>query len=35
MDPRSGHQEIEAGGIKAKVISGENLSGLKLKLKNY
>ena len=35
MDPRSGHQEIEAGGIKAKVISGDNLSGLKLKLKNY
>ena len=31
MDPRSGHQEIEAGGIKAKVISGDNLSGLKLK----
>jgi len=35
MDPRSSHQEIEAGGIKAKVISGDNLSGLKLKLKNY
>ena len=35
MDPRSGHQQIEAGGIKAKVISGDNLSGLKLKLKNY
>ena len=35
MDPRSGHQEIQVGGVKAKVISGDNLSGLKLKLKNY
>ena len=35
MDLRSGHQEIEAGGIKARVISGDNSSGLKLKLKNY
>jgi hypothetical protein len=35
MDPRSGHQEIEVGGIKAKVISGDDLSGIKLKLKNY
>jgi hypothetical protein len=35
MDPRAGHQEVEVSGMKAKVISGENLSGLKLKLKNY
>jgi len=35
MDPRSAHQEIEVGGIKAKVISGDDLSGIKLKLKNY
>ena len=35
MSPRSGHQDIEAGGMKARVISGDNLSGLKLKLKNY
>ena len=35
MNPRSGHQEVEVGGMKAKVISGDNLSGLKLKLKNY
>ena len=35
MDARSGHQEIQVGGIKAKVISGDNLPGLKLKLKNY
>mgnify|MGYP003111655686 FL=1 len=35
MDPRSGHQEIEVNGIKAKVISGDDLSGIKLKLKNY
>ncbi len=35
MDPRSGHKEIETGGIKAKVVSGDNLSGLKFKLKNY
>ena len=35
MDPRSGHQEVEVGGIKARVISGDDLSGIKLKLKNY
>ena len=35
MNPRSGHQEVEVGGMKARVISGDNLSGLKLKLKNY
>jgi len=35
MGPRSGHQDVEVSGMKAKVISGENLSGLKLKLKNY
>jgi len=35
MDPRSSHQEIEVGGMKARVVSGDNLSGLKLKLKNY
>jgi hypothetical protein len=35
MDPRSSHQEIEVGGMKAKVISGDSASGLKLKLKNY
>ena len=35
MDPRSSHQEIEVGGMKARVISGDNTSGLKLKLKNY
>tara|TARA_R100001440_G_scaffold22388_2_gene36572 strand:- start:24 stop:1268 length:1245 start_codon:yes stop_codon:yes gene_type:complete len=34
MDPRSGHQEVEVGGIKARVL-GEDLSGIKLKLKNY
>ena len=35
MDPRSSHQEIEVGGMKARVVSGDNSSGLKLKLKNY
>ena len=35
MDPRSSHQEVEIGGMKARVISGDDLSGLKLKLKNY
>ena len=35
MSPRSGHQDIEAGGMKARVISGDDLSGIKLKLKNY
>jgi len=35
MDPRSSHQEIEVGGMKARVISGDSTSGLKLKLKNY
>ena len=35
MDPRSAHQEVEVGGIKAKVLSGDDLSGIKLKLKNY
>ena len=35
MDPRSSHQEVEVGGIKARVISGDDSSKLKLKLKNY
>jgi hypothetical protein len=35
MDPRSSHQEIEVGGMKARVVSGDSTSGLKLKLKNY
>ena len=35
MNPRSAHQEVEVGGIKARVISGDDLSGIKLKLKNY
>ena len=35
MSPRSGHQDIEAGGMKARVVSGDDLSGIKLKLKNY
>ena len=26
---------VDAGGIKVKVISGDNISGSKLKLKNY
>jgi len=34
MDPRSGHQEVEVGGIKARVL-GEDSSAIKLKLKNY
>jgi len=35
MDPRSSHQEIEVGGLKARIVSGDDSSGLKLKLKNY
>jgi|TARA_Y100000015_G_scaffold21056_1_gene20471 hypothetical protein len=35
MSPRSGHQDVEVGGMKARVISGDDLSGIKLKLKNY
>ena len=35
MDPRSGQPEVEVGGIKARVISGDSSSGLKLRLKNY
>jgi len=35
MNPRSAHQEVEIGGMKAGVISGDDLSGIKLKLKNY
>jgi len=35
MSPRSGHQNVEAGGMKARVISGDDLLGIKLKLKNY
>jgi len=35
MNPRSAHQEVEVGGMKARVISGDDLSGIKLKLKNY
>jgi hypothetical protein len=34
MNPRSAHQEVEVGGIKARVL-GEDSSGIKLKLKNY
>jgi len=34
MNPRSGHQEVQVGGIKARVL-GEDSSGIKLKLKNY
>ena len=35
MDPRSGHKNIEAGGIKARVVGGLDSKNLKLKLKNY
>jgi len=35
MSPRSGHQNVEAGGMKARVVSGDDSSGIKLKLKNY
>ena len=36
MDPRGTHNKtIDAGGMKAKVISGENTSNIKIKLKNY
>ncbi len=35
MDPRSSHQEVKIGGMKARVISGDDSSGIKLKLKNY
>ena len=34
MDPRSAHQEVSVGGIKARVL-GDDSSGIKLKLKNY
>ena len=35
MDPRSGHKNIEASGIKARVVGGLDSKNLKLKLKNY
>ena len=36
MDPRkSAEGYVDAGGIKVRAISGDNKSGLKLKLKNY
>jgi len=36
MDPRkTADGFVEAGGTKVRVISGDNNSGLKLKLKNY
>ena len=35
MDPRKGQPEVEVGGMKARVISGDSSPGLKLKLKNY
>jgi len=35
MDPRQTAGVIETGGTKVKVLSGENSSKLKLKLKNY
>jgi len=36
MDPRkTANGYVEAGGIKVKAISGDNNSGLKVKLKNY
>jgi hypothetical protein len=36
MDPRkTANGYVEAGGVKVKAISGDNNSGLKVKLKNY
>ena len=35
MDPRSGHKNVEASGIKARVVGGLDSKNLKLKLKNY
>ena len=35
MNPRQTAGVIETGGTKVKVLSGENSSKLKLKLKNY
>ena len=36
MDPRkTAEGYVDAGGIKVRAISGDNNSGLKLKLKNY
>ena len=36
MDPRkSAEGYVDAGGVKVRAISGDNKSGLKLKLKNY
>jgi len=36
MDPRGAHNKtVDVGGMKAKVISGEDTSNIKIKLKNY
>ena len=36
MDPRKSNSGVvDAGGTKVRVVSGENTSGLKIKLKNY
>ena len=36
MDPRGMHNKtVDVGGMKAKVISGEDTSNIKIKLKNY
>ena len=36
MDPRkTADGYVETGGIKVRAISGDNNSGLKIKLKNY
>ena len=35
MDPRSGHKNVEASGVKARVVGGLDSKNLKLKLKNY
>ena len=35
MTPRQGHETVDLGAGKARVISGDNSSNLKFKLKNY
>tara|TARA_Y100000296_G_scaffold85076_1_gene120086 strand:+ start:623 stop:1831 length:1209 start_codon:yes stop_codon:yes gene_type:complete len=35
MTPRQGHETVDLGAGKARVISGDNTSNLKFKLKNY
>ena len=35
MTPRQGHETVDLGAGKARVISGDNSSSLKFKLKNY